>query len=112
MGFAGKGVCGGGAILFVFFFSPSKLHSVAATRTASPSKQAEKLAALSRPGRDSRLEGPTAKRRGGLAVSGVEAGGVGGWGGRGAGRREGKWEMGEGGGSHFQKGLSSFIPKN
>lgn len=53
------------------------------------SMQAEKLAALSRPGRDSGLEGPAAKRRDGLAVGGGGRGREGGRGGR-------KWEMGGG----------------
>lgn len=69
--------------------------------------QAEKLAALSRPGRDSRLEGPAAKRREGLVVGdeGFLRGRVEG------GERE-IGDRGGGGGSQFQKRLLSFIPKN
>lgn len=93
---------------FIFFFSLfiPKL-SVWASKSYGVSMQAEKLAAFSRPSRDSRLEGPAAKRRRR----------TGGWGWevlRGRVER-GEREFGDrggGGGSQFQKRLLSFIPKN
>lgn len=92
--------------LLPFFFPLFTLKApLCAGDSHRVSMQAEKLAALSRPGRDSGLEGPAAKRRGGLAV--------GGWEGQGGEDREGEnGRWGEEGGSQFQKGLLSFIPKN
>lgn len=80
-----------------FFFPLFTLKaSLCAGDSHRVSMQAEKLAALSRPGRDSGLEGPAAKRRGGLAVGGWE----------GQGGEDGEGENGRWGG-----GRRESIPK-